>query len=68
MTTFNTPFGRYKWLRLPFGISSAPEEYQRRMVECLEGIDGIAVVADDILVYGNGTTDQEAEIDHDAKL
>lgn len=24
-TTFNTPFGRYKFLRLPFGISSSPE-------------------------------------------
>jgi hypothetical protein len=30
LTTFNTPFGRYRWLRMPFGISSAPEEYQRR--------------------------------------
>ena len=27
-TTFNTPFGRYKYLRLPFGISSAPEVFQ----------------------------------------
>jgi hypothetical protein len=25
LTTFNTPFGRYRWLRMPFGISSAPE-------------------------------------------
>ena len=26
-TTFNTPFGRYRWLRLPFGLCSASEEY-----------------------------------------
>ena len=26
-TTFNTPFGRYRWLRLPFGVCSASEEY-----------------------------------------
>ena len=25
LTTFNTPFGRYHWMRMPFGISSAPE-------------------------------------------
>ena len=24
LTTFSTPFGRYRWLRMPFGISSAP--------------------------------------------
>ena len=27
MTTFNTPIGRYRWLRLPFGVCSASEEY-----------------------------------------
>ena len=29
LTTFNTPFGRYRWKRMPFGISSAPEVFQR---------------------------------------
>ena len=27
LTTFNTPFGRYRWLRMPFGICSASEEF-----------------------------------------
>ena len=27
LTTFWTPFGRYRYLRMPFGISSAPEEF-----------------------------------------
>ena len=27
MTTFHTPFGRYKWLRMPFGLSSAAEQF-----------------------------------------
>ena len=31
LTTFNTPFGRYRWLHMPFCISSAPEEFQKRM-------------------------------------
>ena len=31
LTTFITPFGRFAFRRLPFGISSAPEHYQRRM-------------------------------------
>ena len=27
ITTFNTPIGRYRWLRLPFCVCSASEEY-----------------------------------------
>ena len=27
MTTFSTPFGRYKWLRLPFSINVASKEF-----------------------------------------
>ena len=56
LTCFNTPFGRYKWMVMPFGISSAPEEFQRRMHEALEGLPGVCVNADDILIYGKGDT------------
>lgn len=27
LTTFNTPFGRYRWLRMPFGICAASEVF-----------------------------------------
>ncbi len=37
LTTFITPFGRYCFNKLPFGISSAPELFQRRMNEILDG-------------------------------
>ncbi|XP_060774394.1 uncharacterized protein K02A2.6-like [Neoarius graeffei] len=55
LTTFITPFGRYYFRRLPFGITSAPEIFQREMSELLKDQDGIAVFMDDILVYGNST-------------
>ncbi|XP_064597501.1 uncharacterized protein K02A2.6-like [Liolophura sinensis] len=67
-TTFETPWGRYRWLRMPFGISTAPEEFQRRINEALEGLDGVKVVHDDVLVFGVGDTDQEADEDHDRKV
>jgi hypothetical protein len=67
-TTFNTPFGRYRWLRMPFGVKSAPEEFQRRQDQALEGLDGVVCIADDILVYGEGSTMAQAIIDHDRKL
>ena len=61
LTTFNTPFGRFRWLRMPFGISSAPEIWQRKMHEAIEGLQGVEVIADDFLVCGFGDTVDEAE-------
>ncbi|KAL5510796.1 hypothetical protein EMCRGX_G006398 [Ephydatia muelleri] len=68
LTAFWGPNCRYRWLRLPFGLSSAPEEFQRRLQGVLHGVEGIAVVADDILVFGTGNTEEEARLSHDARL
>ena len=68
LTTFGTPWGRFRWLRMPFGISPAPEEFQRRLDEALEGLEGTKAVHDDILVWGCGKTQEEADEDHDKKL
>jgi len=65
LTTFWTPNGRYKYLRLPFGLSSAPEEFQRRLADALQGLHGVTVVADDILVFGK---DREEHDKHLCKL
>ena len=48
LTTFNTPHGRFRWLHMPFGLNSAPEEFQRRQNQIVEGLRG---VHDDILMY-----------------
>ena len=68
LTTFSTPFGRFRWLRMPFGISSAPEIWQRKMHEAIEGLQGVKVIADDFLVCGFGDTVDEAVKDHDQNL
>ena len=47
---------------MPFGIKSAPEEFQRRLDEILEGLENIAVTYDDILIFGSGDTMEEANI------
>ena len=52
LTTFITPFGRYCFHRLPFGISSAPEHFQRRMSEALSGLTGVVCMMDDVLIHG----------------
>ncbi len=53
---------------MPFGISSAPEVFQRRMHEVIEGLEGIEVVADDFVAVGFGDTLEEATSDHDCHL
>mgnify|MGYP003690547807 CR=1 FL=1 len=49
-TCFNTPVGRYRFLRLPFGISSAPEVYHKSMHMLQEHIKGTSSCIEDILV------------------
>lgn len=50
LTTFNTPTGRFRWLRLPFGIKCAPEIFQRIIDQMLEGLSGATGIMDDILI------------------
>ena len=64
LTTTETPFGRIRWLRLPFGISPAPELFQYRLHAALSGLTGIYCVADDILCVGQGETEAEAIMQH----
>lgn len=63
-TTFYTPFGRYRWLRLPYGVSRGPEEYHGRQQEALGTLKGVCNIADDILIYRCGETHEQAEKDH----
>ena len=62
MTTFITPFGRFYFHRLPFGFTSAPEVFQRRMSEILQGLDGVVCLIDDILVYGKNQEEHDTHL------
>ena len=50
-TAVYTPCGHFHWRRLSFGLSSASEEYQRRMIQALSNLEGVSVSVDDILAY-----------------
>ena len=51
LLTFSTPFGRYCYQRLPFGLVSAPEVYQKIMHDLVADIDGAICYIDDLIVY-----------------
>ena len=53
LCTFNTPWGRFRYTRLPFGIKTAGDIFIQEINSILRDIKGVDVVADDILVYGS---------------
>lgn len=61
LCTFATPFGRFKFLRLPFGITSASEVFQKRFKEIFN-IEGVELYVDDLIVYG------KTKAEHDERL
>jgi hypothetical protein len=52
-TTINTHQGLYEYNRLCYGISSSPGIFQRVMDNIVQGLEGVRVRVDDILVAGN---------------
>ena len=62
LTTFITPFGRFCFNHLQFGITPAPEHFQRRMSQILGDLEGVIRLVDDILF--SGMTQEE----HDNRL
>ena len=62
LTTFNSPFGRYRFERLPFGLNLSQDVFQERMDHILERCPGTMGIADDVAVFGKD------EKEHDANL
>lgn len=60
LTCFNTHLGRYRFNRLSFGLSVAPEVFQKKMVQIFGGLENVDVYFDDLIV--SGSTEEEHEI------
>jgi len=62
LTTFITLFERFCFNKLPFGISSVPEIFQRHMNNVLSDLPGVLCHVDDVLVYGKDSAEHESRL------
>ncbi len=62
LTTFNTPFGKYRYLRLPFGLKCSQDEFQKRMDHVLGMCPGTIGIADDVVVFGENDAQHDENI------
>ena len=62
LTIFNSPFGRYCFLHLPFGLVCSQDIFQKKMDQILEECQGCIGIADEITVHIC------TEVEHDAHL
>jgi len=47
---------------------SAPECFQQQLEQCLEGLKGVYKIAHDLLIIGQGDTNEKAVLDHDQNI
>ena len=62
LITFNSPFGRYHFLWLPFGLVCSQDIFQKKMDQILEECQGCSGITDNITIHGC------TEAEHDAHL
>ena len=59
LCTFNSPFGRYRFKRMPFGISCAGEVAQKMVEKHFGDIPGALPVFDDIIIGGKNEEEHD---------
>ena len=62
LTTFNSPFGRYRFLRMPLGLKMSQEIFQQRIDQLIEGLEGVLAIADDVIVFGSTLSEHDKNL------
>ena len=56
-TAFCTPFGKYEYLKVPFGLAQAPSSFQKLMNKVLDGLKFSFAYLDDIIIFSKTAED-----------
>jgi len=62
LTTFLTHVGRFRFKRLPMGLRSSSEVFQKKIAEILSGIPGVVNMMDDCLVGGRSIQEHDERL------
>ncbi|XP_013196514.1 uncharacterized protein K02A2.6-like [Amyelois transitella] len=62
LCTFGTPYGRYQYLRLPYGINCASEVFHQKIRQILEGLEGVDSFVDDVIVWGSSISEHDERL------
>ena len=57
--TFNTPWGRFRFVCLPWGLACAQDIFQQMMDQILIYCDGVIGIKDDVVVHGKDDKEHE---------
>ena len=52
-TAFTSPFGKYKYVKVPFGLAQAPAYFQELMTGVLKDLPFAMAYLDDIIIYSS---------------
>jgi hypothetical protein len=63
LCTMATPRGRYRYLRLPFGLKSAPEVYLQTIFDLFGDLPGVLIYFDDFLITGETQEELHANLE-----
>lgn len=64
LTTFITPFGKFKYNKLPFGLRVSPEIFQRYNVQMFGDIPNVEIYFDDFMIATETETEHNTVLNH----
>ena len=64
ITAFATHDGIFRYKRLSFCVNAAPENYQHIITQSMAGLQGVANIADDLIVHGRDTEEHDKNLNN----
>ena len=62
LTTFQTCYGRYRFVRLSFGTSASSEIFQKKVLEALDGLPSNVCIADGVIIHGKDLEEHDRNL------